>query len=266
MRWTEVGKVTELRTYPVKGFAGISHNALAIDAMGPVGDRRYMLVDDAGKFVTQRALPQLATLQAKVSANRLTLVTDNQQTLPVDFGSSPQPARVWQDDVSVVEAIPAVNDWLSERLGCAVRLVKLADGAKRIRHGSARPEPFAVSFADGYPFLLTSESSLTALNRNLSQPVALERFRANIVVSGAPEFAEENWQQVKVGDVVFPATKKCQRCQVITIDQNFGTPSSKEPLQVIPQITPQGELTFGINLIHETVGHLQLGDTVWAVA
>jgi hypothetical protein len=119
-----------------------------------------------------------------------------------------------------------------------------------------------VSFTDGFPFLLISEASLQDLNKRLDEPVPMNRFRPNLVVSGCEAFAEDSWRQIRIGSISFNVVKPCERCVITTVDQALGI-RGKEPLQTLSQYRRQnGKILFGQNLIHTSLGALQVGDSV----
>jgi uncharacterized protein YcbX len=125
----------------------------------------------------------------------------------------------------------------------------------------ARPGD-VVSFADGYPFLVISEASLSDLNSRLETPLVMERFRPNIVVSGVPAYAEDTFRHVRFGEVGFRAVKRCDRCSVTTIDPETGA-RGKEPLRTLATYRREdGKVWFGMNLIHDAEGTLSVGDLV----
>jgi uncharacterized protein YcbX len=119
-----------------------------------------------------------------------------------------------------------------------------------------------VSFADGFPFLLISDASLADLNQRLEQPVPMNRFRPNLVVSGCEAFAEDGWQSIRIGSIGFRVVKPCDRCVITTVDQTQGI-RGKEPLLTLAQYRRwDGKIWFGQNLIHEQLGMLKVGDSV----
>jgi len=123
-----------------------------------------------------------------------------------------------------------------------------------------------VSFADAFPFLLLSEGSLSDLNRRLETPLPIERFRPNIVVSGCEPYAEDGWQQVRIGKVVFRVAKPCARCVITTTDQTSGE-RGPEPLRTLAQFRQKdGKILFGQNLVHEGRGILRVGENVEVMA
>lgn len=133
------------------------------------------------------------------------------------------------------------------------------DNIRPLRSGR---EGEIVSFADGYPLLLTGTASLDNLNSKLDTPIEIDRFRTNIHLKTIVPFEEENWQRIKISDVVFRVAKKCARCHVINIDQHSGK-ALKEPLRTLSTYRKEGnKVNFGMNLIPETHGIIHEGDSV----
>jgi uncharacterized protein YcbX len=183
-----------------------------------------------------------------------------------DSGSaSPSPVTVWNDTCDAIDQGEEAAEWFSTHLGRAARLVKLADAnARSITKEGARPTD-RVSFADGFPFLLTSETSLEGLNRRRAAPRGMDRFRPNIVVRGCGEHAEDSWRRLRIGEVDFRVARPCARCVVITTDQQTAR-REPEPLRTLAAYRlDDGKVYFGQNLIHENLGTIAVGDRVAVV-
>jgi uncharacterized protein YcbX len=76
-------RVRDLYVYPLKSGAGLRVDAVTLDARGFVGDRRWMLIDAEGKFLTQRELPRLALLRAGLADAALQLDAPGMPTLVI---------------------------------------------------------------------------------------------------------------------------------------------------------------------------------------
>jgi uncharacterized protein YcbX len=119
-----------------------------------------------------------------------------------------------------------------------------------------------VSFADAYPFMLTSEASLADLNSRMAVPLSMARFRPNIVVSGSEPFAEDSYTRVRIGEISFRGPKRCERCVITTVDPLTGK-YGREPLRALAKYRlADQKIWFGMNLIHDNVGSLKVGDRV----
>ncbi|MBT9313767.1 MOSC domain-containing protein [Leptothoe kymatousa] len=254
-----------LHTYPIKSAAGISLAHAKVTLRGLQHDRRWMVCDRSGKFLTQRKLPKMALLQVSVAADTLTLrSTHTALELPTPTTAQPMAVDVWGDRCPAWSMGDAAAQWLSDFLGTDAQLVYMPDSTHRPADHGAFDTPN--SFADAYPFLLISEASLADLNGRLDQPVPMDRFRPNLVISGCAPFAEDTWKQIKIGDMVFDVAKACSRCSVPGVNQATGE-QGKEPLKTLATYRRWDHaIWFGQNLLAHAAGTLQVGDEVEILA
>lgn len=261
--------VTALFHYPVKGLRGVAVTALELDARGPRWDRHWMVVDAAGRFVSQRTHPAMATLAARVDgALRLEGPGLAPLEVPLDADAGRRAVTVWRDTLDAVDVGDAAAAWLSRALGLPCRLVRMADEARRLVDATYSPRPDAhTGFSDGYPVLVVNEASLEALNGRLRAPVPVDRFRPNVVVRLGPAWAEDGWQALRVGALLLDAVKPCVRCPVVTTDQRTGARDA-EPLEVLRALhTLEGRgPVFGQNAVHRAPGVVRVGDDVEVLA
>jgi uncharacterized protein YcbX len=269
-------RVTGLFLYPVKSLRGHAVSVAEFDSLGFVGDRRFLIVDDTGKFMTQRTVPRMACINARLSAAWLTLSADGAGSISVSTtaqdGAPLRTVSVWKSEgLQAEDCGPAADAWLSSFLQLKCHLVRIGQNFFRpILKATAQPGD-NVSFADAYPFLAISEASLAHLNdrilENQGEPVPMNRFRPNFVVGDCDSFAEDAWTRVQIGDAVFRNGGPCARCIVTTTDQLTGERTSKEPLKTLATFrrdsTDPTDVNFGVNLIHETKhGSIRVGDLV----
>jgi uncharacterized protein YcbX len=258
-------EVSGLTIYPVKSCAGIDGRSMRLDRFGLVGDRRWLLVDENNRFMSQRELSSMALIGAAVDDDGLRL-DFQQQSLRVAQPSADARLRqvtVWSDTLRALDAGEEAADWLSEKLGQPCRLVYMGDDCQRYVDGVYAREGETVSFADGFPLLLISQASLDDLNARLSSPVPMNRFRPNLVVSGCEAFAEDSWRRIRVGEIEFDVAKPCSRCVMPSIDQASGRKDS-EILRVLAGYR-RGEdrqTYFGQNLLYRGSGEIALGAIV----
>jgi uncharacterized protein YcbX len=236
-----------------------------VGATGFELDRRWMVVGDDGRFISQREHPRLARVRARLRVGWLVLEAPGLSPLEIALEGEASPTgrvQVWDDECPAVEEGRDAARWFSEYLGCSARLVRMAgDDARPLGSSSAQPGD-RVSFADGFPFLLLSMASLDGLNRRLSLPVPMDRFRPNIVVEGCEAHAEDEWHRVRIGEVLFRIAKPCARCVVTTVDQESGE-RGREPLPTLSTYRSlDGQVLFGQNLVHEGRGVVRVGDFV----
>src|SRR5581483_4009742 len=197
---------SELFIYPIKSCYRVSVPCANAEPRGFEHDRRWMIVDAANEFVSQRNVRKLATLRAQISSRGLELCAPNLDPISVEIPSMPdQPviARVWNDACETWPADAKTDDWISSFLEFKAKLVYMPETTKRRVNPTFANNGEIVSFADGFPYLLASSASLDSLNKQLESPVPIHRFRPNIVISGAPPFAEDNWRLIQIGGVRF---------------------------------------------------------------
>lgn len=254
-------RIAALNVYPVKGAAGIAAATANVRATGlalhGVGDREWMVVDGAGRFVTQRELPRLALIRVAADDGTLTLSGPDAASLTVPRASgAARDVVVWRSDVRGFDAGDAAARWLSARLAADVRLVRFDASLPRLCNPEYAGKSGAhTMFADGYPILVAGTSSLVALNERLARRgdymLPMDRFRPNVVVDGLPPFDEDHLDTIRCGDVMLKLVKPCVRCQVTTTDQQTGSVGI-EPLRTLGEFRMNermGGVTFGMNAI-----------------
>ncbi|ATL25857.1 MOSC domain-containing protein [Streptomyces formicae] len=262
-----------IHVHPLKAARGHAPREAVVEPWGLAGDRRWLLVDGEGRFVSQRPHPRMALTaveQLPDGGVRVSAPGLEPLTIAVPEPVETVTVEIWRDKVEAVPADAAADAWFSAHLGAEVRLVHLDDPAERRPIDPAyAKDGETVSFADGYPLLLTTLSSLDALNSLIAQgdhadegPLPMNRFRPNVVVDGTPPWAEDDWSRVAIGDVTFRVAKMCGRCVVTTTDQDTAE-RGKEPLRTLARHRRFGDqLVFGQNLVPESTGVLHVGDPV----
>jgi hypothetical protein len=278
-------RVSAIYIYPVKSCGGIAVESAAAGTYGFSGDRRFLVVDQSGQFLTQRAQPRLALVHTALSDNCLALSSPAHGSVNVDLAHTPgrrSEVTVWKDTVAADDCGDEPAQWLSAFLGLPCRLVRAGSAYARRIPDRKVPAGLAatslgdpdsdlrsvarheVSFADAFPFLVISEASLADLNARLEVPLPMNRFRPNLVVTGAPPYSEDEWGRFRIGEVIFHGATPCGRCAVPTIDQSTAG-RGPEPLRTLATYrrNANGTVMFGRNLIHETkTGRVTVGDMV----
>lgn len=254
--------VTELRLYPIKSCRGLSVDSATLEARGFAGDRRAMIVTPDGMFITQRTHPKLAQIIAMRAPDlSLQLGAD---PITVSFSTNRMQVQVWRDTVSALVATDEVNDRLSAFLETPVRLVQMDEASVRPtdpQFGGAGE----VSFADAFPYLITTTASLKALSDTAGETIPMERFRPNIVIETDAPWIEDDWTEVKIGDQVFDIVKPCTRCVVTTLDQTSGKQVGQSTMRALIQTRarsgPWGQgVLFGVNAkVRQPGGALSVG-------
>jgi uncharacterized protein YcbX len=268
-------QVVSVHIYPMKGARAVDLAASAVEPWGLAGDRRWLLVDPDARFITQREEPALARVTVGYAEPGGSLVVSapgwpaGQVAVPAADAEQLK-VTIWRSVVAAAAAGPGADGWFSAYLGRPVRLVYLDDPTRRPVDPDFGRDGDVVSFADGYPLLLTSMASLGELGRWLAddgdEAVPMTRFRPNVVVAGAAPWAEDHWRYVRIGDVPFRVAKPCGRCVVTTTDQVTGERGS-QPLRMLGQRRRFGQsLVFGQNLIPDRGGMIQAGDPVEILA
>lgn len=267
-----------IHVHPVKAFRGLVPREAVVEPWGLAGDRRWVLIDDGGKVVTQRQQPRLAQAAAELVPGggvHLSAPGMDPLTVAVPRPVGTVPVEIFGEKVEGVLAADAVaHAWCSDYLGADVRLVHMDDPATRRPLDPEYAQPGeTVSFADGYPLLLTTVASLDALNSLIAQgahpaegPLPMNRFRPNVVVSGTAAWAEDDWSRIAIGEVTFRIAKPCGRCVVTTTDQATAV-RGKEPLATLGRHRRiGGKLAFGQNLVPLSPGTVRVGDPVTVLA
>ena len=258
-------EISALNVYPLKGGRGVSLSEVAIGQFGPRDDRRWMVVDANGTFVSQREVARLCQVVATVDDSGLRLSAPYAPTTSIERPSETEPrrpVRVWNDQVDAIDAGDPAAAWFTAFLSIPSRLVYIPDTTYRRTDPGYDPIGSAVSFADGYPILLVGERSLEDLNTRLAAPLPMNRFRPNVVVTGIEPFEEDRWREFEIGGIQFDAVKPCARCMVTTTDQETGE-RSHEPLKTLATFRKRGSgVMFGVNVVHRGMGVIRVGDPV----
>lgn len=268
--------IQELHVHPVKSLSGASPDEAAVEPWGLSGDRRWALVDSGGTVITQRQQPRLALATARpLAGGGFAVSAPGMAELVVEVPEpgAPEPVLLFGKKVETVFAARGAADWFSAYLGVPARLVHLDDPAVRrpVDPEYALPGE-TVSLADAYPVLLTTLASLDALNSLIARgerpqegPLPMNRFRPNLVVSGAEAWAEDGWRRIEIGDAVFRGVRECGRCVVTTTDQRTAE-RGKEPLLSLARHRRIGtSLAFGRQLVPVRPGTVRVGDEVRVV-
>lgn len=256
--------VQSLWVYPVKSLAGIEVQSFDLDDFGPVGDRRWMIIDEERSFITQRKYPQLARITTSLNNGVVTVDIPGEGSFELRPTGESLRALVWRDWAEALVGEAEANEALSRFCGQNFRFVYMPDESFRQVDVARVSDRRRVSFADGFPFLITNSSSLDDLNKRLDVPVEMRRFRPNIVVDGDAAWDEDNWRQLIVGETTFSLVKPCSRCVLTTVDPDSGVKDpGVQPLKTLSGFrrTEDGVI-FGMNAIHESQGQVRVGDTV----
>lgn len=261
-------RVVELYVHPVKSMRGNAVVSSAVEPQGLAGDRRWMVTDEGGRFLTGRQLPGLSRCRATQTEAGLALEIGG-ETIAVARPEAGDAVEVviWQDQCRARDAGDAVAGWLERHFGRPLRLVWQDDPRSRPISATRRVSPGdVVSLADGYPLLATTTGSLGELNERLGAPVSSRNFRPNVVIDCERPYAEDDWHTIEIGDVAFRAASACSRCVFTTVDPETGVRRDDgEPLATLGRYRRDPatrKILFGVNLVPLGVGTIRVGDGV----
>jgi uncharacterized protein YcbX len=268
--------VSDLFIYPLKSARGIALQSSTVSVFGLAGDRRAMIVDPSGHFISQRELQVLARVEAQPWPTFLRLEIQGSACIDVP---PPSPDRrmdvtVWKSVVNAAVADDDTNHALSDLLGRDVRLVFFDVAARRYANAEWAGEGTQVAFADGYQILVTTTGSLKALNANLAAhgegSVGMDRFRPNIVIECNEEWPEDRWSAIEVSGIRLDLVKPCSRCIVTTQDQLTGSRDVPDPLPAMGRIRMSADRRvpgplFGWNAVPRNQGEIRIGDAVTVI-
>ena len=257
--------LSAINIYPVKSLGGIRLAHTSLSDRGLTLDRRWMLVNPEGQFITQREFPEMVFLEVSLLADRMVIhdvrYPDTQQDVLLEPSFNERiGVQIWKSRCQAVVYGEEINDWFSTQLNTPCRLVFMPQDSRRDIDRQFQMNREIVSFADGFPSLMIGESSLIELNQRLDNPVSMDRFRTNLVFSGGQPFSEDSWKVIRIGDVQFRVAKPCARCVITTVDSQTGK-TGLEPMRTLATYRRDetGKVMFGQNLIHQGRGVLKVG-------
>ncbi|MDP2548846.1 MOSC domain-containing protein [Oceanobacter sp. 4_MG-2023] len=261
-------EIADLYLYPVKSCAGYRVDRLTFDHQGPVGDRRYMIVDPEGEFLTQRRLPVMASIQTRLQQGVLTLGMDGMEDLVVDppgASSRQLTVSVWSDKAEALDCGDLAANWLTEVLGKPARLVFMPPESHRQVDRECASVGQWVGFADGFPLLVTCEESLATLSQSAGLDIDMLRFRPNVVVRGGEAFAEQQWRALTHDEGQLLLVKPCERCVIPTRDLLTQQRQPDVVAALKQHCLIDRRLIFGQNALVERIKVLAVGDSLAVV-
>ena len=257
--------LSQIFIYPIKSARGIAINETVVDTSGPLQDRRWMLVDNDGLFLSQRRLPKMALLSPRFEGRDLVVEAPDMPPLVIRSWSGEGdriPVRLWRDQLQLPHPNRNYSEWFSSYLNQPCRLVYLPPTVVRPVEPPYNHPNWRVSLADGYPLLLLTQASLDFLNERLPAPVTVERFRPNLVIGGGSAHEEDHWRRLRIGAVELAVVKPCARCSIVLVDPSTGE-RGIEPLQTLARYRrkPQ-KVLFAQNALVTAPGLLRTGHPV----
>ncbi|TAG56469.1 MAG: MOSC domain-containing protein [Cytophagales bacterium] len=245
--------VSQLWIYPIKSCRGILLDNVELDKMGFKNDRRMMVVDKNGDFITQRTHPKMALIDVEISEKNLFI--SSKDFSKISFPLYPTPlnflkTKVWEDYCDSFSFSELANQWFSDFLEIKCSLVFMPETTQRMVEENYNSTQAITSFTDGFPILIATQSSLDFLNEKLEQKIEMKRFRPNLVIEGTLPFEEDTWKLIKIGDISIQIVKPCSRCVITTIDTETAI-SGKEPLLSLSKFRKfENKIKFAQNAIH----------------
>lgn len=259
--------LTEIWIYPIKSLGGIRLTKATVLEKGLAYDRRWMLVDEDGKFLTQRVYPEMALFKLTINNEEL-IITHTQKLSKHSIPLKPLKANefkevtIWDDTVKAFEVSAESSSWFSEMLSIPCKLVHFPEENVRAVDPRYASNDENVSLADGYPFLIIGEASLADLNDKMESPLPMNRFRPNFVFSGGQPFEEDHWKEFTIGSNKFLGVKPCSRCVLTTVDQETAV-KGIEPLRTLATYRKwDNKIYFGQNLLAIDHTFVQEGDRI----
>ncbi len=260
-------EVSGLYIYPVKSLGGISLESSEVGLKGLKYDRRYVLVNDNGVFVSQRTIAKMCLL--KVSKEEGGFEVEHVESgdkliipLALENGKKVK-VKIWDDEVNCILADNRMNEWFTEKLGINLRLCfQPDDEIRKTDPKYSITNEDQTSLSDGYPILIVSEESIAEINERCPEQIDILRFRPNIVIRGGGAFEEDDLGEFKLGSTKLVGVKKCARCQVVNIDYKTSL-SGAEPLKSLSGFRKLGnKVLVGMNIIVQGSGKIVLNDII----
>jgi uncharacterized protein len=259
--------LTQIFIYPIKSITGVTLSKAWPQEMGFEHDRRWMLIDERNRFLSQRELPEMTLINLSIGPQFMVIHHRKKPMqslqIPIIPGKGEMlEAEVWGDIVKVIWPQYEADAWFTNALGMECRLVFMPEESTRLVDSDFVQRPVNTSLSDGYPYLLTNMASLQFLSQKAGIPIEMERFRPNIIIDSGEPFAEDRWKKIQIGEAIFEIVKPCARCAIPGIDPETGI-RGKEPLRTLNKYRKHGNKTlFGQNMILEKEGVMHTGDSV----
>ncbi len=257
--------LSEIFVYPVKSLAGIKVSTWQVNAKGLLHDRKWMLIDNKHQFLSQRRMPKMGLIKTRLTDSELILSTDASSSISLPLDPTDGDAcniSIWNDVCVAKTTSKLANQWLGDFLDIQCQLVYLPNNVVRSVDPLYSKKTDQLNFSDGFPFLIVSEASMNALNREMNLQLGIERFRPNLVISQCEAYAEDSWREISINNIDFRLPKPCSRCIVPTVDP-VTAKTGKEPLRTLNRCRKWNkQVYFGQNALHDNSGELSIGNKV----
>lgn len=260
--------VSDLIIYPVKSCRGLALSSADARARGLQNDRRAMIVDQNGRFLSQRTHSRMAQIIPDMEDGLHLKIRD--KPYRATLTETRRNVSVWRSDVSARMADNDINAALSNFLGQPVTLVMMDADSQR-ETDPTYAENHEVSFADGFPYLITATASLAALSKTAGEDLSMARFRPNIVIETDEAWAEDDWNTLNIGGITFDIVKPCTRCVMTTLNPKTGASDGDGAMRAMIETrkSPHRDIPgvlFGVNAVARTYGRVSVNDPVRVIA
>ena len=263
--------ISEIFIYPIKSLAGISLPEAKLSDRGLQYDRRWMLIDQNGRFISQRKFPKMALLQPEINGEKVIVRHKSEGIDPLIFSTKPETdtfitGTVWGDACLTQRVSDQADAWFSDVLQTDCLLVFMPNQSRRPVAEKHAVNREITSLSDGVPHLIIGKSSLDSLNSSLDVPVPMDRFRTNFVFTGGPPYIEDGWKKITIGKVIFHLVTQRGRCTMTNVNQDSGV-MGREPFLTLSKTRNTGEkVIFGMGMVHEGEGDIKIGDPIEVLA
>ncbi len=254
-------KIEQLFIYPVKSLAGVQVSSIKFSSSGPVDDRRYMLVDQNNRFLTQRSHAILSQFQLTKVASGWQVFSPDGDSIVIQSQDSTErtlQTKVWKTEISVREKSKLVSSWFSNHLDELVRLVEFEDLESRFSNVNGHQVPLA--FADGYPLLICNDQSLAWLSEQVGCALSISRFRPNVVISLA---SNDEYKLVSLASDTHASiqiAEPCVRCNIPAIEPKTSVYQKELHQKMKRALMQNNKVIFGVNAAAVNVCVLRVGD------
>ncbi|XP_030060557.1 molybdenum cofactor sulfurase [Microcaecilia unicolor] len=264
--------LVKIYLYPIKSCSAFEVSEWPVGMQGLLYDRNWMIVNQNGVCLSQKQEPRLCLIRPFLDLKQNNMVIKAEGMDPIKISLNDESgkqnracqSKVCGDRVQTYDCGQMIADWLSLFLGRQCRLIQqtpdLSRNANKIKTAQSGVNPALLSLVNEAQYLLINTASILHLQQQTASSEEdepeealrikglIERFRANLVITGSKPFEEEEWTEVSIGDLNFKVMKKCTRCQIICINQKTGE-RSNQLLQALSTYKG-GKTTFGMYLMN----------------
>ncbi|KAM4607640.1 molybdenum cofactor sulfurase [Polymixia lowei] len=264
--------LTNIYIYPIKSCGAYEVHDWPVGALGLLYDRGWMVVNGNGVCLSQKREPRLCLIHPQVHllSKKLLLQASGMDTISVPLENNTDlltsqrvcQSKVCGDRVQTVDCGDEAASWFSKFLGQPCRLIRQSPDFTRDMKNRPGATSTALSLVNEAQYLMINRASVELIQKHISSRQEysedhrlldtqnlISRFRANLVFAGVEPFEEDNWSHLSIEHTQFLVAGRCERCQMIGVDQDTGT-KTKVPLLALSACRA-GKVTFGVYLSHQ---------------